>query len=180
MIPTDDERYEEMIETMADEQFTRQMREAARFLAAGDGENAAAILERLHELYPEDVDVAVNLGGAYILSKQYKRAIPPLEMATTKDDQNPAAWNNLAAAYLGVLPISTPDQQNKAIDAYQRVLAIDAFYPNAHYNLGLIYEDRGDWSNARKLFDAAVRVNPHDRDARNLLDKAERRLSEMN
>jgi len=175
MVSTDDERrYIQRITTMADEQYYRQMKEAAAFLQSGDGENASVILRRLHELHPDDVDIAVNLGGAYILSKQYKLAIPVLEAATTLDENNAAIWNNLAAAYLGTLPISTPEQQTNAISAYQRVLALDPYYPNAHYNLGLIYEDRQDWENAREMFAWALRVDPNDRDARMLLDKAER------
>ncbi len=159
---------------MSDEQYYRQMKEAARLLQNGDGKNAAVLLERLREVHPDDVDVAVNLGGAYVLSKQYKRAVEALEAATALDENNAAAWVNLAAAYLGTLPISTPEQQEKALNAYQRALAINPVYPNAHYNMGLIYEDRADWPKACEMFQAALKANPMDRDARTLLDKAER------
>ncbi len=130
---------------MADEQYYRQMREASGLLQSGEGQQAAAVLERLYELYPGDVDVAVNLGGAYILSKQFKRAIPVLEAAVNLAEDNAAAWINLAAAYLGILPVSSLMQQDQALEAYRRALAINPAYPNAHYNLGLIYEERGDW-----------------------------------
>jgi tetratricopeptide (TPR) repeat protein len=169
-------RYEQRMQMMADEQYYRQMREAAVLLRSGDGKHSRVILERLHELHPDDVDVAINLGAAYILGKQYKRAIPVLEAAAQAAADNAVVWVNLAAAYLGTLPLSTREQQDKAIDAYQRALAIDPTYPNAHYNLGLIYEDRQDWTNARLMFQQALRVNPSDKDARTLLAKAERRL----
>lgn len=176
---TDDEsRYQQRIQQMTKEQFYRQMKEAALLLQSGDGKNAAVILERLRELHPDDADVAVNLGGAYVLSKQYKRAVEALEAATSLDANNAAAWINLAAAYLGTLPISTPEQQEKAISAFERALEISPAYPNAHYNLGLIYEDRGDWQMARQMFQAALKDNPLDRDARTLLHKAERMLNE--
>lgn len=163
---------------MADEQYYRQMREAAVLLQAGDGKNAAVILKRLYELYPDNVDVASNLGAAYILNKQYSAAVPILEAATQIEENNAGLWVNLAAAYLGTLPISTREQQDKAIAAFQRALEIDPVHPNAHYNLGLIYEDRRDWANARRMFQQALQTNPADKDARMLLAKAERLLDE--
>ncbi len=161
---------------MADEQYYRQMREAEILLRSADGKHAAVILERLYELRPNDADVAINLGAAYILSKQYKRAMPVLEAAAEIAPDNAVVWVNLAAAYLGTLPLSTREQQDKAIEAYEQALAIEPAYPNAHYNLGLIYEDRQDWTNARLMFQKALAVNPSDRDARLLLARAERLL----
>ncbi len=165
---------------MADEQFYRQMRQASTLLQSGGSDNAKAaaqIMERLYELHPDNADVVLNLGAAYILSKQYKRAIPVLEAAATTIG-NAAVWANLAAAYLGTLQISTRDQQDKAIAAFNRALEVDPYHPNAHYNLGLIYQDRGDWENAQAMFLCALRTDPMDSDARNLLAKAERRLDE--
>lgn len=177
---SEDFRYDEKMKTMASEQFYRQMREAAQLLQGSDSESiksAVAILERLRELQPGNMDVALNLGAAYILSKQYRRAIPVLEAATKMFD-NAAVWANLAAAYLGTLQISTTENQDKAIAAFNRALEIDPYHPNAHYNLGLIYQDRGDWESARQMFEDALRADPMDIDARNLLARAEQRLNE--
>ncbi len=124
------------------------------------------------------MDVAVNLGAAYILAHKFAKAIPILEAATAAAANNPAAWVNLAAAYLGMLPVSTREMQDKAVGAFQRALEIDPAYPNAYYNLGLIYEGRQDWANARDMFKKALGTNPADRDARNLLNKMEKRLTE--
>jgi tetratricopeptide (TPR) repeat protein len=166
------------MQKMADEQFYRQMRDAAFLLQRGNGKNAASILKRLRDLYPDNVDVAVNLGAAYILSKQYAEAVPVLEFATAAADNNPAAWVNLAAAYLGTLQTSTKEKQDKAIDAFQQALEVDPYYPNVHYNLGLIYQDRRDWARAREMFQGALKTNPDDKDARNLLLHVEKRLEE--
>jgi len=170
-------RYEQRMITMAEEQYYRQMREAAALLSSGDGKNAAVLLERLYELRPDDIDVATNLGAAYILSKQYKLAIPVLEAAANAAD-SAVAWVNLAAAYLGTLQLSTREQQDKAIAAYERALELDPRYPNAHYNLGLIYEHRRDWANARRMFEQALRVNPADNDAQTLFARAHKRLED--
>jgi Flp pilus assembly protein TadD len=176
---TDENRYNEKMEKLEREQFVRQMKEAATLLEAGNGVAAVPILERLAELYPDDVDVALNLGGAYVLSKQWQPAIDVLEIASLHDPSNAAVWSNLAAAYLGTLAISTKDKQDKAIAAFKRVVELNPYYPNAHYNLGLIYEDRGDLNNARDMFAQAIKVNPMDRDARNLHARAERIIKQL-
>src|SRR4051812_8401009 len=90
-------RYAQRMSMMADEQYYRQMREAEIMLRSGDHKNAAVLLERLYELRPDDIDVAINLGAAYILSKKYKKAIPVLEAAAKVAADNAVIWVNLAA-----------------------------------------------------------------------------------
>lgn len=173
----DDNRYEQEMKKLDKEQFVRQMKEATAFLEQGDGASAIPILERLAQLYPDDIGVAINLGGAYILAKQWKLAVEILEIATMHEPNDAAIWSNLGAAYLGTLMISTKDKQDKAIAAFQHAIEINPYYPNAHYNLGLIYEDRGELAEASEMFRKAIQVNPRDQDARNLLARCERALS---
>ena len=80
-------------------------------------------------------------------------------------------WINLAAAHLGRLELSGPQQQERAIAAYERALQLDPGAPNVHYNLGLIYKDRRDWPRAQAQFRRALEVNPDDDDARYWLDQ---------
>jgi Flp pilus assembly protein TadD len=176
---TDENRYNDEMKKMEREQFVRQMREAAKLLEAGDAAAATPILERLAELYPNDIDVALNLGGAYVMTRRWALAIEILELATQHDPGNPAVWSNLAAAYLGTLELSTKEKQDRAIAAFKHVAELNPYYPNVHYNLGLIYQDRGDLVNARDMFAQAIKVNPLDKDARALHARAERILKQL-
>ena len=88
-----------------------------------------------------------------------------LERAAKLAPKNPNVWSNLAAAHLGKIVTSTRDKQDKALAAYEQVVAIDAAYPNVHYNMGLIYVDRRDWNAAHASFSRALDVNPDDKDA---------------
>jgi len=153
---------------MADEQFRRQMRQAAILLSQGHGAEAIPLLERCLELRPDDPNVLSNLGSAYILAGKPKHAVPFLERATEIEPENPSLWANLAAAYLGKLVTSTRAKQDRALEAYRRALELDAAYPNAHYNMGLIYIDRKDWDAAHEAFTRALETNPHDEDARRM------------
>lgn len=127
---------------------------------------AAEKLERAARLLPGNVDVAINLAGAYILQRRYSKAVPLLERASELAPDNAMIWVNLAAAHLGRLELSGPQQQAQAIAAYHQALRIDPYTPNVHYNLGLIHKDRRDWAEAQTQFRRALEVNPGDDDAR--------------
>lgn len=139
--------------------------EGARLLGQRRPGEAAARLEQAAELLPDNIDVAVNLGGAYILQRKYDRAVDVLERACALAPENAMLWVNLAAAHLGNLELSGPKQQDRAIAAYRRALEIDPATPNVHYNLGLIYKDRQDWDQARAHFAAALDFDDADTDA---------------
>jgi tetratricopeptide (TPR) repeat protein len=144
--------------------------EGARLLGLRRAGEAAKVLEKAHQLLPDSVDVAINLGGAYVLQRRYNQAVSTLEQASQMAPDNATVWVNLAAAYLGRLETSGPQRQDQAIAAYQRALQIDDRAPNVHYNLGLIFKDRRDWQRAREYFLHALEVDQGDRDARYWLD----------
>jgi tetratricopeptide (TPR) repeat protein len=143
--------------------------QGARLLGQNRPGEAAARLERAAALLPDDPDVAINLGGAYILQGRHNQAVAVLEAASQAAPDNAMVWTNLAAAYLGNLDLSGPQQQGKAIAAYESALQIDPTAPNVHYNLGLIYSDRKDWSSAKAYFALALVTDPNDADARTWL-----------
>jgi tetratricopeptide (TPR) repeat protein len=88
-----------------------------------------------------------------------------LEAASWEEPANPMIWTNLGAAYLGNPILATSEQQVRAIAAFQRALDLNPAAPNVHYNLGLIFLDRGEREAALAAFRGALRVNPFDRDA---------------
>ena len=145
--------------------------EGARLLAAKRPGEAIVKLTEAWELDPQNVAVAINLGGAYILQGKHERAIPVLEKAARLEPENVMVWSNLAAAYLGQLPLATPERQQRAIEAYERALALDERAPHIHYNLGLIYLEKDEPLRAEAHFRSALETDPNDRDARYWLDK---------
>lgn len=142
------------------------LNEAAHLLHQHRPGEAVTRLEEARQLAPENVMLAINLGGAYIMQGKHRRAVPILEEASRLEPDNPMIWTNLAAAYLGRLELSTRDVQDRAIVAFERALQIDPMAPNINYNLGLIYQERGDIERACAHFARAVEINPDDRDAR--------------
>lgn len=145
------------------------LRESARLLRQNrPGEAATRLLPFFH-LHPAVADVAINLSGAYILQRKWERAARVLRTAVEANPHNAMLWANLGAAELGVLETSGPQQQERAITAYENALKADAGAPNVHYHLALIYKERGDLTRAAAFFLRALEVDPKDRDARNWL-----------
>lgn len=124
---------------------------------------------------PDHFDAALNLSGAYILTKKFKQAVKILS-SHEQAPPNAMVWTNLGAAYLGNPILARDEEQLQAIAAFKQALAIDPIAPNVAYNIGLIYRDRREYALAISWFQRAVQANPNDQDARNLIEK----LREMN
>jgi len=157
----------------AREEALRLLNLGANLLAQGQATDALDCLEQAYRLDAGSVPVCINLGGAYVMCGRHKKAIPILQAARDAEPGNAMIWINLGAAYLGNPVLATVEQQGQAIDAFEQALQIDPTAPNVHYNLGLIFVDRGDRDLAIAAFRRAVEVNPFDRDAHRWLGKLE-------
>jgi tetratricopeptide (TPR) repeat protein len=160
------------------EYYRQTMNESARLLRANRPGEAIQRLLPLYEQNQHDADVAINLGGAYILQRRWNKAVKVLEAVAKVHPKNAMLWTNLAAAYLGRLETAGPRQQEQAIGAYEKALQADPHTPNAHYHLGLIHKERGDLNRACAHFQRALETDPADRDARRWLDHLGRLLAE--
>lgn len=137
----------------------------SQLLEQGRVQEAIPLLERAHNLDATSVPALINLGGAYIMAGRHRQAIPLLESARAAEPENVMIWINLGAAYLGNPVLATPDQQMKAIVAFQTALELNPAAPSVHYNLGLIFVDRLETDLAAAAFRQAVETNPFDREA---------------
>ena len=154
-----------MAEDRQAEEFSRALAEGAWLLRSNQPEAALEKLLPLYEQSPSNADVAINVGGAYVLMAKWNKAVRVLSKASELHPENVMLWTNLAAAHLGRLELSGPQQQERAIRAYERALAVNPAAPNVHYSLGLIYKERGELERAIEYFEQALRVDPADRDA---------------
>ena len=130
-------------------------------------------LEQAFALQPDDMDVAINLSGAYIMTKKFSKAAAILEPVSRQMPDHSKVWINLGAAYLGNPVLAREVDQEKAIFAFERALEIDPIAPSVAYNIGLIYRDRRETDKAIHWFHQAVRHDPRDKDALSLLRRLE-------
>ena len=159
-------------------EFARYYMAGTQLLHQGKAEKATRPLEKAHSLDPSHVDAAINLSSAYILRKKFKQAVALLEPFSKTDPDHIMIWTNLGAAYLGNPVLANDDEQMRAINAFKMALEINPIAPNAAYNIGLIYYRRDDPINAATYFQKAVQADPHDRDARSLLERMKGELGD--
>ncbi len=149
--------------------FLAAFREGTRLLQRGEAATAVPILERAVELDADNEDALLNLSGAYILTKKFRKAVGILERLRDENPENAMIWTNLGAAYLGNPVLAGDKQQRQAIAAFKEALRIDPAAPNVAYNIGLIYRDRRQDGRAISWFQRAIEINPEDSDALNNL-----------
>jgi tetratricopeptide (TPR) repeat protein len=159
-----------------DTKFEALFRQGSELLHRGKVNDAVLVLKQAHSLDPNHFDAALNLSGAYILTKKFKQAVSLLEQLRHRVPNNAMVWTNLGAAYLGNPILARDEEQLQAIAAFKQALVIDPVAPNVAYNIGLIYRDRREYDLAISWFERALQANPHDRDALRLIEK----LREMN
>lgn len=153
------------------ERFIKWLRMGTQALHKGEIDKAVRFLERAYQLNREHPDAALNLGGAYILSKKFALAVTILEPLSTQEPHNPMVWTNLGAAYLGNPILAKAEDQLRAISAFKQALELDPIAPNVAYNLGLVYLDRQEQDQALHWFERAVKANPNDKDAQHFVNR---------
>ncbi|MCS6772781.1 MAG: tetratricopeptide repeat protein [Anaerolineae bacterium] len=171
------ERLNEWLRRRHESAFRDNLVEGTRLLTAGKPMDALPLLQRAYKLKPDDVDAAINLSGAYLMAGKPRHAIPVLEAAARIAPDNVQVWINLGAAYLGNRATATEERQQRALAAFYRALDLDPLAHSVAYNIGLIYQDRGEIELAIAAFRRAVLADPNDRDARRMLERMQARAA---
>jgi len=151
--------------------FATLFRRGSELLHQGKDSEAVLFLEQAHTLEPNHFDASLNLSGAYILTRKFKKAVALLEKLRDQAPENVMVWTNLGAAYLGNPVLAHDDEQVQAIAAFEQAFRLDSGAPNVAYNIALIYRDRQERAAAISWFERALQANPNDRDAQNLIAK---------
>ena len=111
-------------------------------------ESAVAILQAGIEHCPKDVVLLNNLGMCFLVQKDYEHALAQFTGAAACDPADVRARSNMAVA-LGML-----GRMDEALALYMQSLPPS----DAHYNLGVLWQMRGDESEAAKEFELAKKL----------------------
>lgn len=87
---------------------------------------------------------ALRRGDELLRAGKATEAVPMLERAATELSEDPRAWNFLGLAYHAA---GRPAEAQKA---YLRALRENRDFFDAHYNLGSLYVEQGDWAEAER------------------------------
>ncbi len=111
-------------------------------------DEAAAALQQGLERAPEDLVLLNNLGATLLLRHDYEAAAHWLAEAAERDPEDARSQTNLGVA-LGML-----GREDEALACFSRVLPLW----EAHYNLAVLSEARGDTETAQQEFAGAAEL----------------------
>lgn len=118
------------------------------YIGKGDTASAMAMMQKANELFPNDLNVLVDMVNFYLTNGQAKEAFNYLNKAKEKDPKNVSFIFAEGTLY------EKMGKSDSAIDAYNRAIQIDSNYFNAYYNLGVIY-----YNKAKDIYDVAAKEN---------------------
>jgi tetratricopeptide (TPR) repeat protein len=113
----------------------------------------SAYTEALH-YDPTGVEAEYALGAIYSRLHQWDDALKRYGTVVQKDPEHTGAYYALGSIF------KMRKENEKAIAAYSKAIAIDENYCAAHYELSLLYFVEGDFKNARKHVEIALKEYP--------------------
>lgn len=94
---------------------------------------AEVALKKATEINPKDAFAATNLGVVYCKQGRFDDAISSLQEAIASDEKDHIAQNYLGICY------GEKGRKEQAEEAFKRSIAIRDDYPDAHFNLSVLY-----------------------------------------
>lgn len=130
---------------------------------AGDLEGARKSTEEAIALKSNYTEALLFLSQIDIAQGKTANAIKTTQAIISLEPNNPARYYQL-----GVL-LSVEKNNDAAIAAFERAIALNTSYANARYNLALVYEQKGDIQKAIEQLEVVLELNPGNQIVINLI-----------
>ena len=148
------------------EEALRFFQEAYQKQVDGNLEDAIALYQKSLELFPT-AEAYTFLGWAYSFQGKYDLAIEECRKAICLDPEFGNPYNDIGAYLIEKGKI------DEAIPWLEKATAAKRYdsYCFPHYNLGRVWEKKGDWVRALESYEQALKDNPEYTLARRALTK---------
>ena len=130
----------------------------------GELDRAAVSFERAVELNPSYAEALTNLGNLRLAQGRLNDAIACHRRAIAARPDYAQAWCNLGIA---LRARKLPDDAAQAQSSFEHALDLNPDFPEAHNNLGLLLQDRGESRLALDEFDRALSLRQDYAEAHN-------------
>lgn len=124
-------------------------------LASGDAEQARERFEKLLGRYPENSELQLMLGLSALKARDVSAVETHLSRALEL-----APENSEALTLLGWFQLEVEGEPVKAVQTYERVVAIEPEVAEAHNNLGVALQRMGELDRAVASFSNAIELKP--------------------
>jgi Tfp pilus assembly protein PilF len=133
-----------------------------------DGNISAAIKEYISsiELHPTP-RAHTYLGWAFSLQGRYEEAIEQCLIAIDMDPEFGNPYNDIGSYLINL------GRHDEAVEWLEKAMEAPIYEPRhfPFYNMGIVYERRGDWESALKYYNNAMEIAPDYEPARKALFK---------
>jgi tetratricopeptide (TPR) repeat protein len=126
---------------------------AVRAEEAGEKQRAIRLYEEILALAPDYAPAYINLGTIHFHLRQYERAEQLYRRATEADPGYVLAFFDLGNV------LDELERLDESIDAYRRAVELAPRYGDAHYNLALAHERKGERRPALRHWQAYLRLD---------------------
>ena len=120
---------------------------------AGDRQRAIGLYEQIVAADPSYAAAFINLGTIYFHLRQYGRAEELYRHATEVDPDYVLAFFDLGNV------LDELDRPDESIAAYERAVVLAPKYGDAHYNLALAYERKGELRRALRHWESYLKLD---------------------
>ena len=96
------------------------------------------------------------LGWAYSLKGKYEDAISECQIAIDLDPDFGNPYNDIGSYLISL------NRYDEAIDWLEKAIYAEDYEPRhyPYYNLGMVYEKKGEWFTAMRYYNDALEINP--------------------
>lgn len=123
---------------------------------AGDLEEAIEEYKRSIEIFPT-AEAHTFLGWTYSFQHRYEDAIRECQEAIKVDPDFGNPYNDIGAYLI------EKGNLDEAIPWFKKAMVAKRYdsYCYPHYNLGRVYEQKGNWKEALKCYETSLKTNPN-------------------
>jgi tetratricopeptide (TPR) repeat protein len=132
--------------------------------------DAMPFLAELGRSHPRDCGAATNLGLIHRDLKDNRVALQYLQRAIVLCNESQTAYMNLGHVLTGEWRL------DEALEMYLKAIDANPKYPGAHASAAGVYLHKGDIDQARRFIDQALKLDPHQGNARITLGMIELRV----
>lgn len=136
------------------EQALAKARKAIELMDSGKLDESIVLLEEAHKLDPDDINYPYELGYAYYVKQDYKKASKYLESIINSKDANDRVFQLMGNTYDNL------GKGDKAIDTYEAGLKK---FPNSgslYLELGVMQMGKKEYNKALGYFEKGIEVEP--------------------
>jgi tetratricopeptide (TPR) repeat protein len=143
----------------APQHYYARLNKGLTFILMNEPACASPLLHKLHEEFPEKIDLLRLCGKTYWMLNQYELAIQFYKRVIKLDPENYESWLDLSALF------AANSQNTESLYFATQALSLNPKDPRSHLNLGCALSVMGRVDDAHYCFETVLKMSPNNTSA---------------